>query len=110
MNRRNFLKSLAAFVGAAAVPQAVVQACQIDAPIPKDWIVGLIDSEGNEVARVGISPCDTVVFPVFVRPANIPMCFVEGEELQGRMTFPISRTLFVCTGDAAVLTIPDILL
>ena len=54
MNRRNFLKFVAATVGAAAVPVALVEACQIDAPIPKDWTVRLLDADGNVASEMSV--------------------------------------------------------
>ena len=103
MNRRNFLKSLAAFVGAAAVPQAVVQARQIEAPVPKDWIVGLLDAEGNVFAQMEANWFGRVVFPAFTRAGTVTHGFVEGKEI-GRRVMLLTATKSVCTGDSIVLT------
>ncbi len=104
MNRRNFLKSLAAFVGAAAVPQAVVQACQIDAPVPKDWIVGLLDGFGNVFAQMEADSFEKVTFPVFTKAGVVTHGLVDGAALGGRRVMPLSSYKYVCAGDTIILT------
>lgn len=105
MNRRNFLKALAATFGSAAIPATLVEACQIDAPIPKDWIVGLLDIDGNVFAQMEADSFENVTFPVFTRPGVVTHGFVDGAELGGRRVIPLNqKAIYVLAGDTIILT------
>lgn len=105
MNRRNFLKAITAFVGAAAIPAALVEACQIDAPIPKDWIVGLIDSNGDVFAQIEADSFEKVTFPAFTRSGTVTHGFVEGAALGGRRVIRLTQlSVSVMSGDSIILT------
>lgn len=105
MNRRNFLKAVAAMVGAAAVPVALVEACQIDAPIPKDWIVGLLDIDGNVFAQMEADSFEKVTFPTFTRAGTVTHGFVDGAALGGRKVILLKQmAISVFAGDTIILT------
>lgn len=66
MNRRDFLKAVTALCGSAAVPAALVEACQINAPIPNDWEIKLLDINGNVVDKIFVASLDkNIVFPMY---------------------------------------------
>ena len=95
MNRRNFLKAITAFVGAAAVPTALVEACQIDAPIPKDWIVGLLDIDGNVFSRVAVESLESsIIFPESSNSGTVASFFVEGKGITGAFL----RSVYISPG------------
>jgi hypothetical protein len=106
MNRRNFLKAITAFVGAAAVPVALVEACQIDAPIPKDWIVGLLDSNGDVFAQTKVAALDRgIEFGAVTRTGTVTHIFIEGGDLPGVVISPITMsTATVCSGDSIFIS------
>ena len=104
MNRRNFLKAVTAMVVAAAVPAALVEACQIDAPIPKDWIVGLLDSNGDVFAQMEADSFEKVTFPAFTKAGVVTHGFVDGAALGGRRVMLLTSYKYVCAGDTIILT------
>ena len=105
MNRRNFLKAIAAMVGAAGVPVALVEACQIDAPVPKDWIVALLDRNGNVLAKSNVTSLDYEI-NLCVETTGVAAFFsVEGADLPGRVVGPIlASTNCVCAGGTVCIT------
>jgi hypothetical protein len=106
VNRRNFLKAITAFVGAAAIPTALVEACQIDAPIPKDWIVGLLDNFGNVFAQTKVAALDQVIeFGAVTRSGTVTHIFIEGGDLPGVVVSPLTMsTATVCCGDSIFIS------
>jgi hypothetical protein len=99
VNRRNFLKAITAFVGAAAVPVALVEACQIDAPIPKDWTVGLLDIDGNVFSRVAVESLEgSIIFPESRNSGTVTSFFVEGKGISGRVTGAFLRSMYISPG------------
>ena len=102
MNRRNFLKAITAFVGAAAIPTSLVEACQADAPIPKDWIVGLLDSNGDVFVQTKVAALDRAIeFSAVTRSGTVTHIFIEGGDLPGVVVLPITMsTQSVCSGDS----------
>lgn len=109
MNRRGFLKAISCLVGAAAVPTALVAACQIDAPVPKDWIVGLLDIDGNVYAQAWVGSLgESITFPTATRTAVLTEFFVEGGDLPKRVVGKLNPHMLMSAGITA--TISDIAL
>jgi hypothetical protein len=106
MNRRNFLKSVAAMVGLAVLPAALVEACQIDAPIPNDWIVGLLDSNGDVFAQTKVAALDQAIeFGAVTRTGTVTHIFIEGGDLPGVVISPLTMsTATVCSGDSIFIS------
>ena len=106
MNRRNFLKAVAAMVGSAAVPVALVEACQIDAPIPKDWIVGLLDNFGKVFAQTKVAALDKAIeFGAVTRSGTVTHIFIEGGDLPGVVISPLTMsTATVSSGDSIFIS------
>lgn len=99
MNRRSFLKALTAVVGATTIPVALVEACQTDAPIPKDWTVGIIDREGTVLAQANVASLDYGLNLCVERTGIAASIFFEGGGLPGRVVGPIQMpTKWICTG------------
>ncbi len=105
MNRRSFLKAITAMVGAAAVPTALVAACQIDAPVPKDWSVGIIDREGAILAQTNVASLDCGMNLYVEKTGVAASIFVEGGDLPGRVVGPILMLANrICAGDRVCIT------
>lgn len=106
MNRRNFLKAITAFVGAAAIPTALVEACQIDAPTPKDWLVGLLDSEGNVYAQAAVDSLKGGTLFNCTRAGTVVNAFVECTSFGlPRMILPLTNFRNVCVMPGDTITL-----
>ncbi len=111
MNRRSFLKAIAAFVGTAAVPAALVEACQIDAPIPDDWIVGLLDPAGRVLAQAHVRSLDEAMRFPMETAGTIASIFVEGGYLPARLVSPLLMAdQYICVGIGTEMHITELTL